>query len=811
MDLAGIHSEARLAWRALRNRPGFGLVAVLSLAVAIGANATIFGLVDAVLFRPLPGNRTAPLVSVFTSESDGNGYGADSYPAFQDLARERAVFAQLAASSPTPLRLTRGDHSEPVLGMMVSGTWFGTLGARAALGRVVLPADDRAPGESPVAVLSDGAWRRRFGADPALVGRTIELNGHAWTVVGVMPPSFRGVLSGFTPDVYVPVAMEDWAAPGRNERPNRGGRSFFVTGQLASGMTLPRARHQLDALAAEIGREYPWSDSGRTFAIMPEVDSRPAPQVHGMVVLFMALLQGITALVLVIACVNLAGLLLARGVERRREIGVRLALGATRGRLVRMLVMESLLIGLLGGALGLAIAYSGARALVAFQPPLPIPITIDLQPDGRVALFALVLGLVASLVFSLLPAWQTVSPSVTAALHEDAAARRSKLRSFLLVTQVALCLLLLAGAGLFVRALARAQAMSPGFEPRNVTQMTFDPSLVGYDLPRARALYVRLADEVRRLPGVEAAAVSRTVPLSLNWTESGMWLPGRADDAQRRPIDVPTNAVSEGYFAALRIPIVRGRELRADTAAREAMVNETFAKRFWPAQEPLGQRVSLEGREGPWLTVVGVAADSRYRSVGEPPTPFLYVANHMSNDDEATLLVRSAGPDARLVPAIRALLRRLAPELAATEAEPLEQAIGVSLLPGRLAGAVLAATGAVALLLACIGLYAVVAFSVSRRTKEIGVRVALGALPRDIVALVMSEGATLLAWGLGVGLALALAAGFALRGALYGMSPLDPPAYAAVLALLAVTSLVACWLPARRAAAVDPMVALRQE
>jgi len=428
-----------------------------------------------------------------------------------------------------------------------------------------------------------------------------------------------------------------------------------------------------------------------------------------------------------------------------------------------------------------------------------------------VAAFALLLGLLAAIGFSIVPAWQTVSPVLAGLLREDAAARRSRLRSFLLVTQVALCLLLLAGAGLFVRALARAEAMSPGFEPRNVTQMAFDPSLVGFDLPRTRAFYEKLADEVRRLPGVEAAAVAHMVPLSLNWSESGMWLPGRDDAAPERPIDMPTNAVSAGYFATLRIPIVRGRELRADTSAREAMVNETFARRFWPGQEPLGQRVGLEGPQGPWLTVVGVAADSRYRTVGEAPMPYLYVADYMTGDDEATLLVRSSGPDPRLVPAIRALLRRTAPELASSDSQPLEQAIGVSLLPGRLAGAVLAATGAVALLLACIGLYAVVAFAVSRRTKEIGVRVALGAQRRDILALVMSEGARLLAWGLAVGIVLALAAGFALRGSLYGLSPLDPAAYAVVLVLLSASALVACWLPARRAAAVDPMVALRQD
>jgi predicted permease len=442
-----------------------------------------------------------------------------------------------------------------------------------------------------------------------------------------------------------------------------------------------------------------------------------------------------------------------------------------------------------------------------------VPVTLDLRPDGRVAGFALALGILATLLFSLVPAWQTASPSLAGPIKDGTLGTRGtrvRLRSFLLVTQVALSLLLLAGAGLFVRALARAEALSPGFEPRGVTTMAFDPSLAGYDLPRARAFYSTLLDEVRRLPGVESAATAHVVPLSLDGTEAGVWLPGADHVDAARPLDMPANAVSEGYFSTLRIPIVRGRELRLSTKAPEAVVNESFARRYWPGREPLGQRVGLEGPDGPWLTVVGVAKDSRYRSVGESPRPFLYVASDQTGEDEATLLVRCE-PQANVVPGIRALLRREAPELATSEAQPLEQGIGASLLPGRLAGGVLAATGAVALLLACIGLYAVVAFTVSRRTKEIGVRVALGAQRGDILALVMGEGARLLAAGLGLGLVLSLAAGFALRGALYGLSPLDVPAYAGVLTLLSLTALIACWLPARRAAAVDPIVALRQD
>lgn len=811
MAWLGLWSDLAFAVRLLRRSPLFALVSVLSLAVAIGANATIFGLVDAVMFKPLPGDRTAPLVSVFTSESDGNGFGACSYPAFRDLRAQRDVFGSLAASQITPMLHVHGDRADKALGMMVSGEWFGTLGVRPRLGRVITPADNAARGAAPVVVLSDGFWRRRFGADAGAVGRDIRVNGHAWKIVGVLPESFRGVIMGLTPDLYVPIEMEAWAAPGRSEAANRGGRSFMVTGVLASGMTLPRARPRLDALAARLGREYPASDSGRTFSVMYEPDSRPFPQAHGIVAMFMGLLQAITGLVLMIACVNLAGLLLARGADRRHEIAVRLALGATRGRLVRMLVTESLLIGILGGALGLALAYAGTRLLTTFQPPVPIPITIDLRPDGRVAAFSLLLGIAAAVLFSLVPAWQTVSPSLVGPLRETGGTRRSRLRGFLMVTQVALSLLLLSGAGLFMRALDRAQQLSPGFDPKGVTTVAFDPSLSGYDMHRTRAFYTQLVEATRALPGVERVALAEHVPLALGWSEAGMWLPGGAAAPGGRSLDMPVNAVSEDYFATLRIPIVRGRTLRTAQSLGEVVVNQTFAKRFWPGREPLGERVSLDGPDGPWRRVVGVAADSRYQSVGETPRAFLYVAADHDGDDESTLFVRSSQAPAATAAALRSLVLRIAPELAPAQPEPMESLIGASLLPGRLAGGVLAATGCVALLLACVGLYAVVAYSVSRRTKEIGVRIALGALPRDILALVMSEGARLLAWGLGVGLVLALAAGFTLRAFLYGLSPLDPPAYFTVLVILGATSLIACWLPARKASAVNPIVALRQD
>ena len=800
--------DLTLAARALQRRPLFALVAVASLAIAIGVNATIFGLVDAVLVRPLPGDRDSALMSVFTSESDGNGFGVSSYPASLDLAARRDVFTHVGAWCVTPLLLTQGDHTERLLGSMVSGGWFGTLGARAAHGRLITPADDAKDGGSPVVVLSDGLWRRRFAADPSVVGKDVRLNGRVWTVIGVLPPSFRGIMMGISPDLYVPARMEPWATPGRRELANRGGRSFWVLGRLVPGVDKRQAQSRLDALAAELGRQYPASDSGRAFLVTPEEGSRPLPGMHAPVVVFMSLLQLITGLVLVIACVNLAGLLLARGEERRREIGVRLALGARRGQLIRMLISESLLLGILGGLAGLAIATLGAKILASIPMPLPVPVTVDLTPDARVAGFAIALGIAAAVIFSFVPAWQTVSPTLAGPLRDSDGYRKSRLRGVLVVTQIALSLLLLVGAGLTLRALSRARALDPGFDANHVTAVSFDPSLNQYDMSRAWAFYQQLLEQVRALPGVQSAGIVEHVPLTLGSTESGMWFPGGRWNTGERPMDMPVNAVSAGYFSTLRIPILRGRELR-DTG--EVVVNETFARRFFPNEEPLGQHVSFDGSQGPWRVVVGVARDARYHSVAESPMPFLYLCSRDDYDDDYTLLVRSAQEPAALAPALRALVRRIAPDMAPAQPEPLAVQLGAALIPGRLASAVLAVTGAIALLLACMGLYAVVAFGVTRRTREIGVRVALGALPRDILRLVLGEGSRLLAWGLGIGLVLSVAGSIALRGFLYGLSPLDLPAYAGVFAVLALTSSIACWLPARRATAVNPVIALRHE
>jgi len=808
----GLAQDSKQAVRMLVKSPGFTLVAVLSLALAIGANATLFGLVDRVLLKPMPGERHGELVSVFNSESDGARYGAMSYLGYKDMASRKDVFAHLGVQTLAPMLLTEGDRGERVLGMLVSGDWFGTLGVRAKYGRTIQPADDAKPGASPVVVLSHGFWTRRFAADPTLVGRTVRINGHAWTVAGVLPESFNGVLFGITPDVCVPTAMEAWAQPGRGEIDNRGGRSFMTYGILQPGLTPAKAEAMLVPLARELGARYPRTDSARTFSVLAEVASRPFPTARPAVVAFLALLQGITLLVLVVACVNLAGLLLARATVRRREIGVRLALGASRGRLVRMLLAESLLLGALGGLLGFALAHVGAGLLLRFQPPLPIPVSLDITPNLRVALFTTILAMGAGVLFGLLPALQASSPSLLPALREDGngGRQRTRLRGGLVITQVALSMLMLASAGLFLRALSHAAQLSPGFEPRGVTAMGFDLSLSGYDTPTAAAFYARLLEDLRRSPATESAGLAETLPMSIGSSSTQMWVRGGDPNG----MEVSTTAVSDGYFPTLRIPLLKGREFTAaDSNASNAslIVNETLARRMWPGRDPLAQVISLNGPDGPWRSVVGVARDSRYRQLAEPPRPFLYQSSAAEDADEFTIAMRSSDPPATALARMREAARRIDPSISPVESGRLEEAIGVSLLPTRLASGVLMSMGALALILACVGLFGVVAYSVSQRTKEFGVRIALGAQREDIFALVLREGSRLAAWGLGLGLVLALVAGRLLSSLLFGLSPFDPLAYGAVLALLGAASIAACALPALRATQVDPLVALRHD
>ncbi|MBX6363369.1 MAG: ABC transporter permease [Gemmatimonadetes bacterium] len=820
--MKGLVREIRFALRALRKRPGFTAVAVLTLGLGLGANLSIFSLVDAALLRPPAAVREPErLVTLWTSDFSGPRYGGTSYPDYEAIAAAADVFAGVAASSPRPLSLAGVAGSERLFGEIVSANYFDVLGVRPALGRFFLPQEAGAAGGHPVVVLGWGLWQRAFGGSRDVIGRTVRLSGVPLTVVGVAPPGFRGSIRGLALEVWVPFSADRALLGFRPE--GRGDRGLFVTARLRPGVTVAEAQARLDLIARQLHAAYAqeWTDvrgRPRVLTAVPERLSRVPPMARGPVVGFMALLMAIVAIVLLIACANVANLLLARAAGRQREVAIRLALGATRRRLVRQLLVESLLLALAGGALGVLVARWTTALLAGFHPPIDVPLALDLRVDGAVLGFGLLLSVATAVAFGLAPALRVTRPDLVPALRDEgstvrAGGRRFGLRNLLVIGQVAGSLVLLVAGSLFLRTLRQATRIDAGFDPENLLLVAFDLTAERYDPARAADFYRRLEERVSALPGVRAVTLAQWVPLGLDFARRGLVVEGY----QARPgedLEQGFNVVGDDYFRTLGTRIVRGRALdeRDHAGAPLAVVvNESFARRYWPGADPLGKHIGWEGPDGRMAEVVGIAQDGKYRSLGEEPRPYFYIAAAQVDARDLTLHVRTAGDPRALVPAVRAAVRELAPGLPIAKLTTLREQVAVSLLPQRLAAVVLGVLGAGALLLAVVGLHGVVAYAVSLRTRELGIRVALGARPADIQRMVLADGMRLVAIGAAVGLALALAASRLLRGFLLGGDGADPVAFVAVPLLLAGVALVSAYIPARRAGRVDPMEALRVE
>ncbi len=815
--LEGLTQDFRLAWRGLRRGPGLVVTATLTLGLGLSAATLIFSVINALFLRPLPGTQPERLVSIYTSDYSGDLYGATSYPDFADLRARQTSFEGLLAATLSPASLTDGGAPTRVLVEWLTPDAFDVLGLRPALGRALQADDDTAP---EVALVSDALWRRRFGADPGLLGRTLHVNARAFTVVGVAPAGFRGLVRGLDVDLWLPLRAHALARPDARLLSERGARALFVMARLKPGVEARQARAELDLLAAALHQAQPetWTDmrgAGRRLTLRAESEARVFPAARAPLAGFLGLLLAGVALVLLVACTNLAGLLLARASARRREIGVRLALGAGRARLARQLLAESLLLTVPGGALGLLLASWGTAALQAVRLPLPVPIHLDLTLDARVLAFAGAVTLATSVLFGLAPAWQGARFDLLPALRDGAGetggARGLRLRRVLVTAQVAVSLVLLGSAGLFLRSLANAHAVELGFDPRGVLLVPLELSLGGFTPEQARALQAQALERLSAMPGVEVVSLTSHVPLALDGGRRGTTIEGYSPQLGE-DMEFWSAGVGPGYFDALRLPLQRGRGIGAGDVfggPGVAVVNQTFARRYLGGGDPLGRRLSFGGDEGPWLAIVGVARDAKVLTLGEAPRPFIFSALMQSDESDATLLLRTTGDPAALAPAAREALLQLDRRLPVFGTRTLDAQLGLALLPARLAGLVLGCVGAFALALSAIGLYGVIAWSVARRTRELGLRMALGAARADVLRLVLRQGLSLCALGLALGLAALLALGQLLRGFLYGIGPADPPALAGASALLAAAALVACLLPARRATRVDPAVAQR--
>jgi macrolide transport system ATP-binding/permease protein len=799
--------------RMLRKSPAFTAAAVLALGLGVGANTTVFTWLKSVLLEPLPGVAdSGRLVTLSSSRGESNGYSTryHDYLYYRDQSR---LFAGLTAYELMPVNLARDGKPQIVLAGIVTSDYASTLGVRTELGRWFRPEEGQGVGAHPVTVLSYPLWRRRFGADRGVVGRTVSLDRHPYTVIGVAPADFMGSYGGIAQELWVPITQEPQLVPG-GDQISKGTYPVQVTGRMRSGATLAAVQAELDLLSRQIAQAEPAKAGWREVAF-PLAESQRG--LTSSLVPAVKILMMVVGVILVISCLNVANLLLARALLRRREITIRLSLGADRGRLLRQLLTEGLLLAALGEAAGIGIAAAAARTLPALLPPLDMPLGLNLALDARVLLFSATITAAAVLVFCLVPALQTAQPDASGALKDDSAAvtggrRHNILRNSLVIAQLALSLTTLVAAGLVGKSLVQSMTRRPGFEPSHLLLTSLDVFLGGYDHERGGQLYRQLLQQVEALPGVSAASLTDFAPLGLSGggNLSSVKVPGYVPKPGEETSFV-LDAVGPNYLHTLGIALAAGRDIAErdrQGAPGVVIVNETFARRFFPGGAALGRRLVVSGVD---REVVGVMRDYKYRSLADDPSPQLLVPFFQDYRSEMTLVVRTVGEPFALLPAVTRAEAALDPGLASFQTMTCEQRIGRSLFAQRLAAQLLGALGLVAAVLSAVGLFGVMSYFVGQRPREIGIRMALGARRAQVLRMVLGQGLRLALGGITLGLAAGAALTRFLESLLYGVSPMDPAVFAAVAAGLAGVALLATWLPARRAARMEPFAALRQD
>ena len=805
--------DIRFGFRQLMKQPGFAVLAIISMALGIGANTSIFSLVDTALLRPLAVKEPSQLLELYGTLQNGAEWSLQSYPNYKEYRDRNTVFSGLCVYRVVVSSLTVNNSSQRVWGYLVSGNYFDVLGVKPILGRSFLPEEDQTPGSHPVAVISYNCWQRRFSGDPAVVGKTVQFNTRPFTIIGVAPKGFIGTEVAYDPEMFVPVMMAKTIEPGSTWLEKRDSNNLFTVGRLKPGVSFAQAKVALETLSAKLAQDYPENVG---FGIRLGKPGLFIPDIANSVFAFTALLAAVGALVILLACVNLANLLLARATERRREIAVRLAIGASRRRLVRQLLTESLLISLSGGAAGVLLSAAINGAVRSIRLPSDITLLFDLRTDWRVLTFALLLSIATGILFSLIPALQSSRTQLVPALKDEssmAGFRRSRMRNFLVIAQISLSLVLLISAGLIVRGLQAAQKMRPGFNPENAVAISFDVSLQGYDEERGRAFQKRVLERARALPQIEIAALTDNLPLGLNYNSSGIYIEGTEfTGASNLPIAIPIDS-GPGYFDAMGIPL-RGRDFRDDENKKEnrvAIVNETFAKKFLKGQDPIGKRFNWHGPKDPFFEIIGTVPDGKYNSLGEDAKPAVYTPFYRDYTGMVTLVARTHSDPRQVLNALRAEVKKLDPSISIYAAKTLKEHLGTSLFPARMAAIALGSFGVLALILAAVGIYGVMSHVVAGRTREIGLRMALGAQLSDVQKLILKQGMFLAAIGSVCGLVIAFGGARMMKSLLYGISTSDPITFASVALLLFGIAFLACWVPARRASRVEPMIALRTE
>ncbi|MCG3161860.1 MAG: hypothetical protein JMDDDDMK_03075 [Acidobacteria bacterium] len=801
--MQSLWQDLRFGARMLLKRPGFTAVAVLILALGIGANSAIFSVINGVILRPLDYADPDRLVVVWEKikQTDQLELAPDDYFDYRDSAQ---FIEHLAASDRRNYNLTGGDDPVRIEGAAVTASLFPALGVAPALGRTFSPEEDRA-GADPVVVLSYGLWQRRFGGDPKIIGRAISLSGAAHTVIGVMPASFQFP----PPQAQSGVIRSELWTPRRLEtETGRNSHSLFVIGRLKPGVTMAQAKAGIETIAArrqQTRRDTHESIGANTLPLGDQVARRIKPSL-------MALL-GAVGIVLLIACANVANLLLLRAASRRKEIAIRAAMGAGRARLLRQLMIESLLLALLGGGAGLLIAYWGVDALLTLGGGV-IPRADEVTLDARVLGFTLLISLLTGVIFGLIPALRASGLDLNEALRDGgriSTGGSNRLRGALVVAEVALALVMLIGAGLLIKSFWRLQQVAPGFNAKNLLAMETSLASTRYDTPQSQAAFFKQAlERINSLPGVQSAAIVNNPPLSSRRSVDGFLIEGRPEPRSRSETPLADyRSISPDYFRAMNIPISQGRaftEADAADAPPVAIVNEAVVRRYWPNESPIGRRIKMRDR---WQTIVGVVGDVRQSGLDAEASTHVYMPFAQNPQGRMGLVIRTSAEPMSLAAAVRNQIGAIDKDQPVYNVQTMERTVADSVSPRRLNMLLLGILAAVALALALTGIYAIIAYSVAQRTREIGVRIALGAQRRDVMRLVVGHGMSLALLGVAVGLALALGLTRFLSGLIYDVSATDPATFAAVVALLAIVALVACYIPARRATKVDPMIALR--
>ena len=820
--MENLFKDIRYGVRMLTKNAGVTLVAVFTLAFGIGANTAIFSAVNAFLFRPLPVPNAHELVRPIETTEDRGLTDELSYPDFLDYRNQSTSFVGLTAEDMVQAAINSENQNDVIWGQVVSANYFDVLQVTPILGRTFLPDEDKTPGANPVVVLGHSFWQRRMASDPNVVGKTVQLNNRAYQVIGVGPDYFAGSKFALVMDFWVPISMAEELRRNPNILAERGSHWMSAIGRLKPGVSMEQASAEMSAIATRMNQAYPIERAGNTKAqVFGEMEIRfedDSPIVKSAGAIAMA----IVGLILLIACANVANLMLARAAARRKEIGIRLALGASRLRLVRQLLTESLLLSLTGGALGLLLAFWVADLMQGFVPILEYHIVDNFFAlDSRALIFTLIISLATGLVFGLAPAWQSSNPDVVPVLKGDPeAALRGKRRAFglrnmLVVAQVALSLVVLVCGGLFIKSFRKAQTMDPGFNNPNGLIVSLSPQLIGYDEEQSRNFYRQLLERISHVPGIDAASLTRTLPLGDSSNSNGPILkegetlaPGSAGRV------IMTTVISPGYFKTMQIPVLEGRDFDdRDTqkTQRVVILNERMAQMLWPGESALGKRIFIGADNRDALEVVGVVRTGKYRALAEDPKPFFYYSMGQRRPGSMSLVTRASVDPRSLVSAVRGEVQALDPRVPMFGVKTMDDHKTYALWAPNMAASFSLAFGVLAILLSAVGLYSVMAYVVSQRTREVGIRMALGANRADVMKLITRQGMRLAAVGVGIGLLLALALAQVLSSLLIGVSGYDVTTFLLVPALLGAVALLACYLPARRATKVDPLVALRYE